>query len=101
MESGGQIHTTGLTALGPRAGADGARGPEDRLVTALAERRLLLGLDNCEHVVEDTARLDRRLLGACPGVRILCTGREALGLTGEALCPLSPLERRSAVQLFT
>ncbi|MEU5599339.1 BTAD domain-containing putative transcriptional regulator [Streptomyces sp. NPDC020298] len=101
LEDGGQIHAAVLTALGLRPGADGGRGPEERLVTALAERRLLLILDNCEHVVEDTARLARRLLGACPGVRILCTGREALGLTGEALCPLSPLERRSAVQLFT
>ncbi|MGQ4389078.1 BTAD domain-containing putative transcriptional regulator [Streptomyces sp. SAS_270] len=101
LEDGRQIHATVLTALGLRPGADGARGPEERLVTALAERRLLLVLDNCEHVVEDTAQLARRLLGACPGVRILCTGREALGLTGEALCPLPPLERRSAVQLFT
>ncbi|MER6074414.1 BTAD domain-containing putative transcriptional regulator [Streptomyces sp. NPDC001817] len=101
LEDGGQVHAAVLTALGLRPGADGGRGPEERLVTALAERRLLLVLDNCEHVVEDTARLARRLLGACPGVRILCTGREALGLTGEALCPLSPLERRSAVQLFT
>jgi predicted ATPase/DNA-binding SARP family transcriptional activator len=101
LEDGGQIHAAVLTALGLRPGADGGRGPEERLVTALAERRLLLVLDNCEHVVEDTARLARRLLGACPGVRILSTGREALGLTGEALCPLAPLERRSAVQLFT
>lgn len=101
LDDGGQIHAAVLTALGLRPGADGGRGPEERLVTALAERRLLLVLDNCEHVVEDTARLARRLLGACPGVRILCTGREALGLTGEALCPLSPLERPSAVQLFT
>jgi predicted ATPase/DNA-binding SARP family transcriptional activator len=101
LEDGGQVHSAVLTALGLRPGTDGGRGPEERLVTALAERRLLLVLDNCEHVVEDTARLARRLLGACPGVRILCTGREALGLTGEALCPLSPLERGSAVHLFT
>jgi len=100
LSDGAQIPAAVLGALGLRPSSGGGPGSEERLVTALAERWLLLVLDNCEHVVEDTARLARRLLGECPGVRVLATGREALGLTGEALCPLSPLEPHSAVRLF-
>lgn len=65
--------------------------PEERLVTALEGRRILLVLDNCEHVVEPVAWLAHRLLSACPGLRVLATSREALGITGEALRPLPPL----------
>lgn len=72
------------TAAGPPAA-------ESHLVTALADRRILIILDNCEHVVEDTARLAQRLLGACPGLRILATSRESLGITGETLVPLGQL----------
>ncbi|GGL18136.1 ATP-binding protein [Planomonospora parontospora] len=86
-----------------------APDPTGRLVTALADRSLLLVLDNCEHVVDDAARLADRLLSACPGVRVLATSREALGITGEVLCPVPPLElpgpgdppeRAAAVRLF-
>jgi predicted ATPase len=71
-----------------------------RLLSALDGRELLLLLDNCEHLIEDTARLTGLLLGACPEVRVLATSREALGITGEVLCPLPPLAPRSAVALF-
>ncbi|MGP4013064.1 BTAD domain-containing putative transcriptional regulator [Streptomyces sp. 4N124] len=100
LADGTQIPAAVLGALGLRPSSKGGQDSEERLVSALAERRLLLVLDNCEHVLQDTARLVRRLLGACPGLRLLATGREALGLTGEALCPLSPLELRSAQRLF-
>ena len=65
--------------------------PAGRLAAALRERRILLIIDNCEHVVEEAARLAHRLLAACPGLRVLATSREALGITGEALCPVPPL----------
>jgi predicted ATPase/DNA-binding SARP family transcriptional activator len=81
------LRETGLFAQPPEQSPD----PVGRLVTALAERRILLILDNCEHVVDNAARLAGRLLGACPGVRVLATSREPLGITGEALCPLPPL----------
>ncbi|OLE26017.1 MAG: hypothetical protein AUG44_14255 [Actinobacteria bacterium 13_1_20CM_3_71_11] len=68
-----------------------ARDPLDRLVAALAARHQLLILDNCEHLIEACAHLADRLLGACPGVRILATSREPLAMTGEALCPVGPL----------
>ncbi|MGW4642965.1 BTAD domain-containing putative transcriptional regulator [Sphaerisporangium sp. NPDC004334] len=79
---------TGLLAgLGGAAGA----GPAERLCASLAGRRALLVLDNCEHVVEEAAELVQRVLAAAPGVRVLATGREPLGVTGEALHPLPPL----------
>ncbi|MEU8215921.1 BTAD domain-containing putative transcriptional regulator [Micromonospora taraxaci] len=81
----------GLRDAGLRAPAEPGRHPTDRLVEALAERRLLLVLDNCEHVIADAARLAARLLGTCPALRVLATSREPLGLAGEALCPLSGL----------
>ncbi|WP_055590962.1 BTAD domain-containing putative transcriptional regulator [Streptacidiphilus griseoplanus] len=62
-----------------------------RLVAALSGRRTLLVLDNCEHLVSDVARLAHRLLAACPGLRVLATSREALGITGETLCPVPRL----------
>ncbi|MFI5585564.1 ATP-binding protein [Amycolatopsis sp. NPDC051758] len=83
--------------LAPGAPAD----PADRLVTGLADRPLLLILDNCEHVVAGAAALVRRLLGECPGLRVLATSREALGLTGETLVPVGALPAEAAEQLFT
>ncbi|MFI6586542.1 AfsR/SARP family transcriptional regulator [Embleya sp. NPDC050493] len=65
--------------------------PGARIVAVLAEHRLLLILDNCEHVVEGAAVLAHRVLDGCPGVRILATSREPLGITGEVLCPVPQL----------
>jgi predicted ATPase/DNA-binding CsgD family transcriptional regulator len=49
----------------------------------LRERRLLLILDNCEHLIGASAELAEALLRACPNLRILATSREALGIAGE------------------
>ncbi|MBA9002887.1 ATP-binding protein [Thermomonospora cellulosilytica] len=81
------LRESGLLPTPGEAPAD----PVDRLITALADRPMLLILDNCEHVIDDAARLVHRLLGACPRLRVLATSREALGITGEALWPLPPL----------
>ncbi|WP_433355001.1 BTAD domain-containing putative transcriptional regulator [Micromonospora saelicesensis] len=85
------LSALGLRDAGLRAPAEPGWQTTDRLVEALAERRLLLVLDNCEHVLVDAARLAARLLSACPALRVLATSREPLGLAGEALCPLSGL----------
>ncbi|MFI6784159.1 BTAD domain-containing putative transcriptional regulator [Micromonospora sp. NPDC050276] len=85
------LSALGLRDAGLRAPAEPGRQTTDRLVEALAERRLLLVLDNCEHVIADAARLAARLLSGCPALRVLATSREPLGLAGEALCPLSGL----------
>ncbi|SED18972.1 BTAD domain-containing putative transcriptional regulator [Streptomyces sp. TLI_105] len=81
------------------AAALGVRGAA-RLETALAGRSVLLIVDNCEHVVTETALLVRRLLAACPGLRMLTTSREALGITGESLLPLGALAPDAAEELF-
>ncbi|MFI6500793.1 BTAD domain-containing putative transcriptional regulator [Nonomuraea typhae] len=64
--------------------------PRERLVAALADRKLLLVLDNCEHLVA-AAELADELLAACPALRVLATSREALGIIGESIVPVSPL----------
>ncbi|WP_329236751.1 tetratricopeptide repeat protein [Actinoallomurus sp. NBC_01490] len=84
------LRETGLRALEPP-------DPAGRLTTAIADRDLLLVFDNCEHVVAGAAALARRLLGDCPGLRILATSREPLGITGETLVPLGPLDVPPAV----
>ena len=55
----------------------------DLLVAYLRDREMLLMVDNCEHLVGDTARLVDLFLDACPRLRILATSREPLGVAGE------------------
>lgn len=57
----------------------------------LADRQLLLILDNCEHLTEACARFAATLLQACPNVRILATSRQRLGIAGETVRPVPPL----------
>ena len=57
----------------------------------LRSAELLLALDNCEHVLDSCARLAGDLLGSCPGLRVLATSREALGVSGEAVFVVPPL----------
>ena len=54
-------------------------------------RRLLLVLDNCEHLADSCATLAGELLRSCPGVRVLATSRERLRVRGEAAWPVPPL----------
>ncbi|MGW7330040.1 BTAD domain-containing putative transcriptional regulator [Streptomyces sp. NPDC054840] len=85
-----------LRALTDRTGDN----PLDRLAEHCARRRLLLLLDNCEHVIGAAAELAERLLTHCPGVRILATSREPLGVPGEFLRPLEPLPDPVALRLL-
>ncbi len=61
------------------------------LLGHLRSREALLILDNCEHVIEASARLANDLLRSCPGLRILATSREALGVAGERIYPVRSL----------
>jgi len=67
------------------------RDPRAALIRALATRSGLLVLDNCEHLIEQAGRLVLDVLTSCPGVRILVTSREPLGLDGEVTVPIGPL----------
>jgi len=61
------------------------------LVEALSKQETLLVLDNCEHLIEATARLVETLLDSCADLRILATSREALGVAGETNWTVPPL----------
>ncbi|MFJ4470727.1 BTAD domain-containing putative transcriptional regulator [Streptomyces sp. NPDC089424] len=103
-----------LTAIGARetvlhgAGAEEFRvavadrhdDPVARLVEHCARRRMLLVLDNCEHVVDAAARLAEELLARCPHLTVLATSREPLGVPGEVLRPVEPLPEPYALRLL-
>ncbi|WP_430382488.1 BTAD domain-containing putative transcriptional regulator [Streptomyces sp. P10-4] len=102
-----------LTAIGARetvlhgAGVDGMRAvtdrhgdPVERLVEHCARRRMLIILDNCEHVVDAAARLAERLLARCPELTVLATSREPLGVPGERVRPVEPLPEPVALRLL-
>src|SRR5258707_4284487 len=63
----------------------------DTLAAALRPRRLLLALDNCEHLIESCARLCHRLLASSPGLRVLATSREPLRVAAETVWQVPPL----------
>ena len=63
----------------------------ETLVNFLRSKRLLLVLDNCEHLIAAAARLVERLLSACPDVKVLATSREPLGIPGERVWPVPAL----------
>ncbi|WP_406490962.1 AfsR/SARP family transcriptional regulator [Streptomyces phaeochromogenes] len=102
-----------LTAVGARetvlrgAGAEEMRAVTDRhddpltrLTEHCANRRMLIVLDNCEHVVDAAARLVEQLLERCPGLTVLATSREPLGVPGELLRPVEPLPEPYALKLL-
>ena len=76
----------------------------DVLTEYLASRRILLILDNCEHVPEAATQVAGRILEACPDVTVLATTRRTLGLPGEIVYRVAPLGieggRSDAVRLF-
>ena len=92
--SDGDVAQATLAGLGLRdalLGTASSADPVDGLIAAIRDREMLLILDNCEHVVESAATFADRVLGRCRRLRILATGREPLGITGEALWPTEPL----------
>ena len=64
---------------------------EETIASWIARRKLLLILDNCEHVVETCASLAERWLREAPNLRVLATSREPLGVPGEISLPVPPL----------
>src|SRR5438874_2632734 len=86
------------TTLGVRE--ESGRHLESTLAEALAHKRLLLILDNCEHVLTGTAELTDLLLQACRGVQVMATSQEALGLPGEVVFRVPPMAPAEGVELF-
>ncbi|WP_434448688.1 ATP-binding protein [Lentzea sp. E54] len=70
------------------------------LLEHLHDRQMLMVLDNGEHIVEAAADLVSALLRGAPGLRVLVTSRERLGVDGEHLWQVAPLPRDPALALF-
>jgi predicted ATPase/DNA-binding XRE family transcriptional regulator len=77
------------SALGLRESAD--RPIVESILATLAERHVIVVLDNCEHLLAACARLVDALLSACAHVRILATSREPLGVAPETSWTVPPL----------
>ncbi len=86
-----------MGAVSPMAG----RPMHERIADHVGAHSVLILLDNCEHVIRDAARVSEQLLVVCPGLRILATSREALGVRGEVIWPVPPMSTEDAVELFT
>ena len=86
-----QVPAEVISVLGVQQ--DPGRSPLDVLAEVLASRRLLLILDNCEHVLAAVTELCTAVLARADEVHILVTSRERLGLGEEAQYRLSPYER--------
>ncbi|MEV1292966.1 LuxR C-terminal-related transcriptional regulator [Pseudonocardia sp. NPDC049635] len=76
-------------ALGLREGS--GEWHVETLTSYLAEKRLLLVLDNCEHQLDACAELVDQLLSACPRLQVLATSREPLMLAGESILVIPPM----------
>ncbi|HEY1698433.1 MAG TPA: AAA family ATPase [Trebonia sp.] len=69
----------------------GARPALDAVTDYLADRRMLLVLDPCEHLTDACAELTEILLQSGPGITVLATSRQPLDVAGENICALAPL----------
>ncbi|HYI67917.1 MAG TPA: tetratricopeptide repeat protein [Candidatus Limnocylindrales bacterium] len=85
LNDGALIGDTIASALQLKQAAAGAI---PTLLSALADRRVLLILDNCEHMLDPVVEVADQLLRRCPDLRIVATSREALGMSGESLMPV-------------
>ena len=84
------------SSLGIEATVDSAT-----VARLIVGERLLLLIDNCEHVIDEAARLLEHLSASCPKLKILATSREGLGILGERIYAVAPLATDSgAVDLF-
>ena len=86
------------TVLGIQPRPD--RGVAASVADVLRARTMLLVVDNCEHVVDAAATLLATLVASCPQVTVLATSRERLGIEGEQVWRVSPLQSEAAVELF-
>jgi predicted ATPase len=86
------------TALGIQPRSD--RSVASSVADVLRTKKILLVVDNCEHVIDAAASLISTLVRHCFDVRVLATSRERLAVAGEQVWPLSPLEPEAAFELF-
>ena len=85
----GLVETEVARALGVQQ--EPGRAITDTVIDFLRAKDLLLLLDNCEHVIEASAKLAQRLLASCPTLQVLASSREPIGVGGEAIFRVPPL----------
>lgn len=90
VSDGGLVGEAIASAIDIREEA--GRPPLDTLINALRGWRLLLVLDNCEHLIASCADIAGTLLRRCPELRILASSREPLSIAGETIWPVPPLD---------
>ncbi|MGE3312090.1 MAG: adenylate/guanylate cyclase domain-containing protein [Limisphaerales bacterium] len=78
-----------VAAVGAKA--DPSQSPRETLVRYLRSRKILLLLDNCEHVLAAVADLTAHLLRNCSDLKVIATSRHSLGVAGEVTFPVPPL----------
>ena len=100
LADSGDVAEKVLTVLDVREAGGAAHSAEDRVLSAVRRQHLLLILDNCEHVIAEAAALTARLLREAEGVTVLATSREPLGLAGEVVWEVPPLDPAAAAELF-
>jgi predicted ATPase/DNA-binding SARP family transcriptional activator len=93
--------TTDHEVVDTLVAAMGGPGGEAALLERLRGSAAVVILDNCEHVLDAAAALALRILDAAPSVKVLCTSQVPLGVSGETVFDLAPLEVHEAVELFT
>jgi predicted ATPase/DNA-binding SARP family transcriptional activator len=92
LRDGAQVPPALAAAIGVETiGLNTPDAVEERLAYHLASRETLLLIDNCEHLVEPVASLIGRLVTHCPGVTVLATSRELLGVPGEVVWNVPPM----------
>jgi predicted ATPase/DNA-binding CsgD family transcriptional regulator len=79
---------------------DPAAGALAALTGQLRDRRVALALDNCEHLLDACADLVDAVLRTCPGVTVLATSRQPLGVPGESVWRVPPMDEGESVALF-
>ncbi|WP_256975175.1 AfsR/SARP family transcriptional regulator [Streptomyces sp. CS159] len=94
------LYRAGAEEMRAVTASEGQDTAVERLVEHCGRRRMLIVLDNCEHVVDAAARLTEELLARCPHLTVLATSREPLGVPGESLRPVEPLPEPAALRLL-
>jgi len=76
------------------------RSVTDSVIHSLVDKRTLLIIDNCEHLLDAVAEFVRELVDACPRLVVACSSRERLGLRAERVFPVPPMTGSEAEMLF-
>lgn len=88
-------------AIARAVGADPTLDPMAATIALLEDGPSLLVLDNCEHLMPGVGATVDRLVETCPGLRVLATSRQRLGVDGEHVIHVDPLDADLAVELLT